>query len=159
MKTTEQTSPTISKTKPHPFWRWFWLTFLVVSLAYAWYSFYAPSNDIKWAKNSTTIQKLTNNSHKNRLIFFSGKWCSPCRIMKREVFADKEVAKEINSKITPVIIDIDDTNTKEIVKHYKVHGTPTTIIIDSEGKIIENILGKIEKNKFLEILSKLERNN
>ena len=159
MKTTEQTSPTISKTKPHPFWRWFWLTFLVVSLAYAWYSFYAPSNDIKWAKNITTIQKLTNESHKNTLIFFTGKWCSPCRIMKREVFADKEVAKEINSKITPVIIDIDDTNTKEIVKHYKVHGTPTTIIIDSEGKIIENILGKIEKNKFLEILSKLERNN
>lgn len=159
MKTTEHISPTISKTKPHPLWRWFWLTFLVVSLAYAWYSFYAPSNEIKWAKNSTTIQKLTNDSHKNTLIFFTGKWCSPCRIMKREVFADKEVAKEINSKITPVIIDIDDTNTKEIVKHYKVHGTPTTIIIDSEGKIIENILGKIEKNKFLEILSNLERNN
>ncbi len=159
MKTTEHISPTISKTKPHPLWRWFWLTFLVVSLTYAWYSFYAPSNEIKWAKNSTTIQKITNDSQKNTLIFFTGKWCSPCRIMKREVFADKEVAKEINSKITPVIIDIDDTNTKEIVKHYKVHGTPTTIIIDSEGKIIENILGKIEKNKFLEILSNLERNN
>lgn len=159
MKTTELISPKISKTKPHPLWRWFWLTFLVVSLAYAWYSFYAPSNEIKWANNITTIQKLTNDSQKNTLIFFTGKWCSPCRIMKREVFADKEVAKEINSKITPVIIDIDDTNTKEIVKHYKVHGTPTTIIIDSEGKIIENILGKIEKNKFLEILSNLERNN
>lgn len=158
MKTLDHSSTKIPKTKPHPLWRLFWLTFLLVSLAYAWYSFYAPSNDIKWDKNITTIQKLTNNSHKNTLIFFTGKWCSPCRIMKREVFADKEVAKEINSKITPVIIDIDDKNTKEIVKHYRVQGTPTTIIIDSEGKVIEKILGKIEKNKFLEILSNLERN-
>jgi len=32
-----------SKKKSHPFWQWFWLTFLVVSLWYAWYSFYVPT--------------------------------------------------------------------------------------------------------------------
>ena len=86
MKTTDNSSSKLSKTKSHPFWRWFWLTFLVISLGYAWYSFYVPSNDIKWAKNTTSIQELTNDSNKNTLLFFTGKWCSPCRIMKREVF-------------------------------------------------------------------------
>ncbi len=158
MKTTDNSSPKFSKTKSHPFWRWFWLTFLVVSLAYAWYSFYVPSNDIKWAKNITSVQKLTNDSDNNTLLFFTGKWCSPCRIMKREVFADKEVTKVINLQVTPVMIDIDDPNTKELVKHYTVNATPTTIIIDSEGKVIDKVVGKIEKKKFLEMLNNLEPN-
>lgn len=153
MNKVTNSSKKIVKRKSHPFWRWFWLTFLVVSLAYAWYSFYAPSNNIKWNNNITSIQQLTNNSNKNTLLFFTGKWCSPCRIMKREVFADKEVEKVVNSQVTPVIIDIDNPNTKEVVKYYKVGVTPTTIIVNSQGKVLDYAVGKIEKKKFLEMLS------
>ena len=155
MKTVNNTSSKSAKTKSHPFWQWFWLTFLVVSLAYAWYSFYVPSNDVKWAKNITSVEKISNNSDKKTLLFFTGKWCAPCRIMKREVFADKEVSKVINSQVTPVIIDIDNPETKDFVKHFTVSATPTTIITDSEGKVIDYVVGKIDKNKFLEMLNKL----
>lgn len=153
MNKVTNSSKKIAKSKSHPFWRWFWLTFLVVSLAYAWYSFYAPSNNIKWNNNITSIQQLTNNSNKNTLLFFTGKWCSPCRIMKREVFADNEVEKIVNSQVTPVIIDIDNPNTKELVKYYKVGVTPTTIIVNSQGKVLDYAVGKIEKKKFLKMLS------
>ena len=62
-------------------------------------------------------------------------------------FADEEVTKVINLQVTPVMINIDDPNTKELVKHYAVSATPTTIIIDSEGKVINKVVGKIEKKK------------
>ena len=87
------------KTKSHPFWRWFWLSFLVISIAYAGYSFYVPSNDVVWADNIVSAQELANDSNKNILLFFTGKWCVPCRIMKREVFADNEVMTVINSQV------------------------------------------------------------
>jgi thioredoxin-related protein len=145
-----------AKNKSHPFWRWFWLTFLVVSLAYAWYSFYAPSNDIKWINDITSTQELTKNASKNTLLFFTGKWCSPCQIMKREVFADKAVESVINSQFIPVMIDIDNPNTKQIVKYYKVGTTPTTIILNSKGKVLDYKVGKIGKKKFLEMLSNIE---
>ena len=114
-----------------------------------------PSNDVKWAKNITSVEKISNNSDKKTLLFFTGKWCAPCRIMKREVFAEKEVSKVINSQVTPVIIDIDNPETKDFVKHFTVSATPTTIITDSEGKVIDYVVGKIDKNKFLEMLNKL----
>lgn len=145
-----------AKTKSHSFWKWFWLTFLVVSLVYAWYSFYVPSNDIEWDNNITSVQNLTNNSGKNTLIFFTGKWCVPCRIMKREVFADKDVMKIINSQVIPVMIDIDDPNTEELVKHFKVGATPTTIIINPEGKVLDYAVGRIGKKKFIEMLRHIE---
>lgn len=151
MNKMNNSSPKITKTPSQRFWQCFWLTFLVVSLAYAWYSFYAPSNDIKWANNITSVEELTKGTNKKILLFFTGKWCSPCRIMKREVFADKEVTKVINSQAKAAIIDIDNPDSKELVAHFEVGVTPTTIILDAEGAVIHYITGKIEKKKFLEI--------
>jgi thioredoxin 1 len=156
MKKVDNSSQKFSNNKSHPFWRWFWLTFLVVSLAYAWYSFYTPSNDIKWVNNITSIQELNKNTNKNTLLFFTGKWCSPCQIMKREVFADNEVEKIVNSQVTSVMIDIDNPSTKELVEYYKIGATPTTIIVDSQGKVLDYAVGKIEKKKFLQMLSNSE---
>nr|WP_321407112.1 thioredoxin family protein [uncultured Carboxylicivirga sp.] len=147
--------PKSNKTKSHRFWQWFWLTFLVVSLAYAGYSFYAPSNDVIWADDIVSARELANNSDKNMLLFFTGEWCSPCRIMKREVFADEEVMKAINSRVIPVMIDIDDPNAQEVVKLYNVGGTPVTIFTNPKGKVLDYAVGKIGKTKFLEMLEKL----
>ena len=139
------------KKKTHPFWRFFWLTFLVVSLGYAWYSFYSPSNEIKWSPVSHQ-ESLINNSDKYSLVFFTAEWCSPCRIMKREVFADKKVEEIVNSKFRAILIDVDNPETKEIVNKYKAYATPTTIFINPEGKVIDYAVGKVGKIKFLEML-------
>lgn len=156
MNKDDNLSRKITKKKSNPFWKFFWLSFLVLSLAYAWYSFYAPSNEIEWENNISSIEEITNSSNKNTLLFFTWKWCSPCRIMKREVFADKEVEKIVNSKVTPIIIDIDNPNTKEIVNKYKIGATPTTIIIDSNGEVFDYAVGKIDKKKFLEMINNSE---
>ena len=148
-------SPRAVKTKSHPFWRWFWLTFLVASLVYAWYSFYVPANDVDWADNMVSARELANDSEINMLLFFTGEWCSPCRIMKREVFADKEVMKAINSQVVPVMIDVDDPNAEELLRHYKVGGTPIIIFTDPQGKVLDYAVGKIGKTKFLEMLENL----
>ena len=85
------------------------------------------------------------------LLFFTGEWCVPCRIMKREVFADKEVMKEL----IPVMINVDDPKAEELVKQYKIGGRPITIFTDYQGKVIDYTAGKIGKSKFLEMLENL----
>ena len=147
-----KTKKNSSKKKTHPFWSFFWLTFLVVSLWYAGYSFYAPSNDITWTNDIESAQKLAYTSEKNIMVFFTGKWCSPCRIMKRQVFADNEVKKAIDAKVVPVEINIDDQNAEALVKQYNIGVTPTTIFINPEGKVIDYYVGKVGKTKFLEML-------
>ncbi len=154
---TSNNSPKHIKSKSHPFWRFFWLTFLVVSIWYAWYSFYAPSNDITWTDNLESAQKLANNSGKNIMVFFTADWCSPCRIMKREVFADNEVKKAIDANVVSLEINIDDPNAEALVKQYNIGATPITIFIDPEGKVIDYAVGKVDKSKFLEMLEKQKR--
>ena len=103
--TEEATQPLRAKFN---WWRWFWIATLLVSLAYAWYCFYVPSNSIAWADNYSSAQQRAGESDKPVIIYFTGKWCVPCRIMKRNVWADKEVTSLVNTGFIPVMIDVDD---------------------------------------------------
>ena len=141
--------------KSNRFWRWFWLTFLVVSLAYAWHSFYAPPNRIAWADNYTTAQQQAAESDKPIILFFTGKWCSPCQIMKREVWADDQVMATVNADFIPVTIDVDNSNATETLSRYGIGATPNTIITDSQGNVLQQRQGRISKPDFLELLENL----
>lgn len=99
-----------------------------------------------------TAQKIAEESDKNIMLFFTAEWCSPCHIMKREVFADETVSNIINSKVVPVIIDVDDPKMADVVKLYEVGVTPVTIFTDAEGEVIDYAVGKINKKEFLKML-------
>ena len=138
--------------KAGKFWQVFWLSFLFISLGYAWYSFYAPSNDILWADNYTAAQQQASESNKPIILFFTGKWCSPCQIMKRQVWDDDMVTSVVNAGFIPVMIDIDDASESQTLEQYNVNSTPITIITDSKGIVLQDKKGGISKTEFLEML-------
>ena len=137
-------------------WRWFWIATLVVSLGYAWYCFYVPVNKIAWADDYASAQQQAAQSGKPMILFFTGKWCVPCRIMKRNVWADKQVEVTVNAGFTPVTIDMDGPDAAAVLSRYRVGSTPTTIITDPQGKILEQVEGGMGKTEFLRLLGRLK---
>lgn len=134
------------------FWRWFWIAFLVASLAYAWYCFYVPSNSIAWSANHASAQQQAAQTNKPIILFFTGQWCVPCRIMKRKVWADEQVTASVNAAFVPVTIDVDEPDAAAVVSRYGVSGTPSTIITDSEGKVLHRHDGAMGRVAFLDLL-------
>jgi len=134
--------------------RRFWLTFLVVSLGYAWYCFYVPANSIAWADNFGAAQQRAAQTGKPTILFFTGKWCVPCRIMKRNVWADEQVTAAVNARFICVMIDVGDPDAAEALSRYRVGPTPTTIITDPQGEVLQQVEGGIGKTEFLERLGK-----
>ena len=134
------------------FWRCFWLTFLAVSLAAAWYCFYVPSNDVDWADNYSSAKQQAVGSGKPIILSFTGTWCTSCRIMKREVWADVEVMTVVNSQFIPVAIDVGDPNYAAVMARYSVSGAPVTIVTDPQGNVLDWRTGGVGKSEFLELL-------
>jgi protein disulfide-isomerase len=134
------------------FWRWFWIATLVVSLPYAWYCFYVPANNIAWAADYTSAQQQAFRTGKPIILFFTGKWCVPCRIMKRTVWADEQVTASVNKSFIPVTIDVDDPDSVKTRSRYSVGVTPSTIITDSNGNVLQQKVGSVGKADFLEML-------
>ncbi len=152
-------SPTEPASQPHPrkfnFWRWFWLTFLVVSLSWAWHDFYVPANNVNWASDYATAQQQAARSGRPMILFFTATWCAPCRIMKRTVWADKQVEAEVNAAFTPVLIDVNDPGAADALSRYRIGATPTTIFTDPQGKVLERVDGGMGKTDFLAVLARL----
>ena len=143
--------PPVRMRKLH-FWRCFWLTFLVVSLAYASYCFYVPTNNIAWADNYASAQKQATDSGKPIILYFTSKWCVPCRVMKRQVWADGDVATSVNAQFIPVAIDLDNPDDAPLIARYNVRGAPVTIITDPQGNALRWRAGGIGKSEFVEFL-------
>jgi thioredoxin 1 len=147
------TEPSADRIRKFNFWRLFWLMFLVVSLAYAFYCYYIPSNSIAWADSHSAAQKRAIESGKPMILYFTGNWCVPCRVMKRQVWADKEVAASVNLRFIPVAIDIDNPNHAELLARYNVGGAPVTIITDPQGNALRWKAGGMGKADFLALLA------
>lgn len=138
------------------FWRWFWLGSIPVSLFWIYHDFYVPSNHITWAGDFASAQRQAVRSGRPIIMFFTGKWCVPCRIMKRNVWADKQVEAVVKAGFTPVMIDLDDPGAAETVGRYHVGSTPTTIITDPQGKILDRAEAGMSKTAFLGWLGKVK---
>jgi thioredoxin 1 len=145
--------PSSTSNRWHRFCQWFWRITLIASLGYAWYCFYVPSNSIAWAKDFSAAQDQAVSSNKPIVMYFTAKWCVPCRIMKRTVWADEDVEAIVNKNSIPLMIDMDDSSAAEIVQRYRVTSTPTTIIVDSKGNVLEHVIGGISKVDFLNLLN------
>ena len=155
----QSSSSTDPVSQPHRgkfnFWRWFWISMIPVSLVWVWFDFYVPANHVTWAKDYASAQQQAAQSGKPIILFFTGKWCVPCRIMKRNVWADEDVEATVKAGFTPVMIELDEPNAAEPVSRYHVGVTPTTIITDPQGNILERAEGGMDKAVFLGWLGKM----
>ena len=76
--------------------------------------------------------------------------------MKRNVWADKQVAASVNAGFVAVTIDVDDPSVAETLSRYRVGSTPSTIITDPQGKVLQQKDGGMGKADFLELLGKVK---
>ncbi len=89
------------------------------------------------------------------ILFFSGKWCVPCRIMKRTVWADDKVESVVNAGFIPLLVDVGEPGAStEALERYKIHVAPATIIADAEGNVLDQVQGAMSKSDFLKMLEK-----
>ncbi|EAQ79934.1 probable thiol:disulfide interchange protein [Blastopirellula marina DSM 3645] len=111
-----------------------------------------PSNRITWADNYTAAQQQATDSGKPMILYFTGQWCVPCRVMKRQVWADAEVETSVNAQFIPVAIDVNNPDNAELLTRYNIGGAPVTIITDPAGNALRWRAGGIGKTEFLELL-------
>ena len=128
-------------------------------------------NPIKW-ENITTVLKKNDNAKESDLkkpvlIFFYTEWCTYCKKMDKEVFADSEIAKYMNDNYINVRVNPEQENSKitvmgkdvtpyELMMHTGARGFPATLFFDNKLKPITTIPGYVEKKTFILILKYLK---
>lgn len=77
--------------------------------------------------------------HRNVMIVFDGAACIYCEYLKEDTLTDPAVQKEINDNY--IILITETSQSPELTSQLNIYGTPTTVILDENGKE----LGRIEE--------------
>lgn len=80
----------------------------------------------------------------NKLIFidFYTGWCGPCLKFTQTVLTDEKVGRYMNSTFINLKYDAEKGAGITLAKKYNVKSYPTLLILDHEGNVVEDVMGK-----------------
>jgi thioredoxin-related protein len=93
---------------------------------------------------------LGKKEGKKILLHFYANWCSYCKKMEKEIFADSESAAFINQNFVPIRINSDDE--AQLATSYSVSGLPTTYFMDKDGNPLQVLPGYLPKKMFMALV-------
>ncbi|MGL5682724.1 MAG: thioredoxin family protein [Marinifilaceae bacterium] len=107
-------------------------------------------------RNITFEQACKDATKEKKLIFmdFQTVWCGPCKMMKKEVFPNPDVAKYMNTNFVSMLIDAEQSEGKELAKKYEIMGYPTFIVTDNKGTELYRHSGFQDALQFVDRIKK-----
>lgn len=95
----------------------------------------------------------SKQEQKRLLIYFTAKWCGPCRYMENNVFHSDSVTRLTDAQYVILKVDYDAWKTKSIVDKYRVASLPTFIIVDSLEAVEKRAFGRLTVSEFVNFLT------
>lgn len=91
---------------------------------------------------------LIKADKENKLIFVDihASWCSPCKMLKKHTFPDKEVGKFFNKNFINASFDGEEGDGIELVEKYNVQAYPTLLILDKKGNVVAQTMGFMQSD-------------
>ncbi|QGJ72195.1 Hypothetical protein PBC10988_39120 [Planctomycetales bacterium 10988] len=100
---------------------------------------FTQAGELRWKDDFRQAVKEAKQSNKLMLVQFGADWCGYCHKMERETFSQALIARKINEHFIPVHIDGD--RQQSLVESFKVDGFPTTLILSSNLRVVDRIVG------------------
>jgi len=114
------------------------------------YSFYSK-NETSVSYADTGIQftsisfeealKLAKKEKKNIFLDAYASWCGPCKMLKKNIFTQKEVGDFYNSNFINMAIDMEQGEGPQLAQKFKVQAYPTLLFINHKGEVVGSALG------------------
>jgi thiol:disulfide interchange protein len=95
-------------------------------------------------KHITLEEAKKKAAEEGQLIFIDAytSWCGPCKKMAATSFREEKVGELFNENFINLKIDCEkDADGPEISRLYKIKAYPTLLFIDSEGKLVKQVIG------------------
>jgi thiol-disulfide isomerase/thioredoxin len=124
------------------------LIFLVGSLLADEYVFVPLPADregarVEWIKDIGEAHRLAREADKPILVYFTAKWCGPCRLLDQTTFVDPEVHR-LFSGFVCLKVDIDESAMLSVVGYRRELGVPTFRVLEPSGAMSGPVTGYMD---------------
>lgn len=111
-------------------------------------------NGVEFSKLSLDkAQALAKVENKKILIDFYTDWCIPCKELDKYIFQDSTISQYLNERYVCLKINAESDYGKKVGKELNLQEAyPTVILLTSEGKEIDRIIGLIGPEKYFQLI-------
>ncbi len=94
--------------------------------------------EFKFESAPTLSPVLDKATKEGKLIFMdvSAEWCTPCQLMKRDVYTHKETAEFFNKNFINHLVDVEKEEGPDLKVIYQIKSYPTLLILDNKGRTL-----------------------
>ena len=101
----------------------------------------AEPPQLRWYDNLLAARKACTASKRTWLILLTTQHCPACMQLKGTTLKDQNVVAEIQRSFVPVALDV--TRHPQVLRAVRVSLYPTTLIISSDSRIVDTIVGYV----------------
>ena len=91
--------------------------------------------------------------NKSVLLIFDQNSCYYCDLLKEDTLSDKDVQDMLNENYVVVFVDVNEQY--NLAADFQVMGTPTCVILDSDGNNVSRIDGYVSGDEFLDAVKEI----
>lgn len=106
--------------------------------------------ELPWARSLPLAMEDAAREGKDLFVFFHAPWCAVCQRMKADVFTDPSVVNALDAYI-PVSVDVEAF--PHLAVKYQVDAIPVVLIATSRGAERYRVVGGLEKQQLLDLIS------
>jgi thioredoxin-related protein len=111
-----------------------------------------------WLRDVEHALDLAQAQHRPLVVFVSMDGCGHCVHMIRTTFRDNEVRRTLGSSFVAAAVKA--TERPDLVKHLQIRSFPTTLLVSSNGEVLDQLVGYVDARTFrqrLQAAAGLER--
>ena len=86
-----------------------------------------------------------------KLIFLDAyaSWCTPCKMLQKNVFTQKTVGDYFNKKFVNVKMDMEKGEGPALAQIYPLEAYPTLLFINGDGRVVKKAVGYMSADDLL----------
>ena len=93
---------------------------------------------VSWTESATLTEAIEEAKLKDQLVFmdFYTDWCTPCKMMDKDVYSDLAIAKLFNDNFVNLKVNCEKGGGPNLALLYQVYAYPALIFVDHNGRVI-----------------------